>query len=93
LGPPDEDLLTILACPVTLTPLHYDVARKALVSREAGLVYPLRDGIPVLMEDEAYSLDRVRGGITPNTRGHVGRFAGAVARRFVRWFSGGQRTS
>lgn len=58
MGPLDEELLGILACPRTLTPLHYDAARGALVSREAGLAYPLRDGIPVLLDEEAYPLDR-----------------------------------
>lgn len=58
MGPQDEELLDILVCPRTLTALRYDASRGALVSQEAGLAYPLRDGIPVLLDEAAYPVDR-----------------------------------
>ena len=54
--PPDEQLLEFLVCPKTLTPLRYDPVEGALVSDQAGLAYPLRDGIPVLLAEEARPL-------------------------------------
>ena len=53
----DPRLLEILVCPVTRTPLEYDAERYELVSRKAGLAYPIRDGIPIMLEEEARSLD------------------------------------
>ncbi len=53
----DHRLLEILVCPVTKGPLHYDRQRQELISRSAGLAYPIRDGIPVLLESEARRLD------------------------------------
>ena len=52
----DAKLLEILVCPVTKGPLIYDRERGELVSRSARLAYPIRDGIPVLLEDEARKL-------------------------------------
>ena len=49
----DPRLLEILVCPVTHGPLDYDRAAGELISRKAGLAYPVRDGIPVLLESEA----------------------------------------
>lgn len=49
----DPWLLSILVCPVTRTPLRYDEATQELVSDEAGLAYPIRDGVPVLLVEEA----------------------------------------
>ena len=49
-------LLDILVCPVTKGPLVYDRAKQELVSRSARLAYPVRDGIPVMLEDEARRL-------------------------------------
>ncbi|HEX8365430.1 MAG TPA: Trm112 family protein [Allosphingosinicella sp.] len=49
----DPALLDILVCPLTRTPLRYDEAAQELVSNEAGLAYPIRDGIPVMLVDEA----------------------------------------
>lgn len=54
MGPLDEKLLNILVCPRTLTPLRHDAVLGALVSDEAGLAYPVRDGIPVLLDEAAY---------------------------------------
>lgn len=53
----DHRLLEILVCPVTKGRLEYDRARQELISRSAGLAYPIRDGIAVLLESEARRLD------------------------------------
>lgn len=53
----DENLLKILVCPVTKGPLVYDKAKQELVSKTARLAYPIRDGIPVMLEDEARRLE------------------------------------
>jgi hypothetical protein len=53
----DPKLLEILVCPVTKGPLTYDRARQELVSKKAGLAYPIRDGIPIMLADEARVLD------------------------------------
>lgn len=52
----DAKLLDILVCPVTKGPLVFDRTKQELVSRSAGLAYPVRDGIPVMLEDEARRL-------------------------------------
>ena len=52
----DKKLLGILVCPVTKTTLIYDMPAQELVSTAAGLAYPIRDGIPVLLESEARKL-------------------------------------
>jgi len=53
----DPKLLEILVCPVTKGPLRYDRKRQELVSASAGLAYPVRDAIPILLESEARRLD------------------------------------
>lgn len=53
----DPKLLEILVCPLTKVPLRYDAARQELVSDQAGLAYPVRDGIPVMLVDEARRLE------------------------------------
>ena len=53
----DEDLLPILVCPLTRTPLRYDREKQELVSEAAGLAYPIRDGLAVLLVDEARKLE------------------------------------
>jgi hypothetical protein len=50
---PDPRLLEVLVCPVCRGPLEYDRARQELVSRSARLAYPIRDGIPIMLPDEA----------------------------------------
>ena len=57
-GPSDVDpkLLEILVCPATKAPLRYDRAAQELISDEAGLAYPIRDGIPIMLVDEARRL-------------------------------------
>jgi uncharacterized protein len=49
-------LLEILVCPVTKGPLRYDAEHQELISDKAGLAYPIRDGIPVMLADEARAL-------------------------------------
>ena len=53
----DPKLLEILVCPVTEGPLEYDQAAQELISKQAGLAYPIRDGIPIMLADEARQLD------------------------------------
>ncbi len=54
--PLDPRLLEILVCPLTKGPLEYDRAAGELISRKAGLAYPVRDGIPIMLIDEARPL-------------------------------------
>ncbi len=53
----DPRLLEILVCPLTKTTLEYDAARQELISRTAHLAYPIRDGIPIMLPDEARPID------------------------------------
>ena len=55
---PDVDprLLEVLVCPVTHAPLEYDRAARELISRAAGVAYPIRDGVPVMLPEEARAL-------------------------------------
>lgn len=53
----DPRLLEILVCPVTRGPLTYDRARGELISVKAGLAYPIRDGIPIMLAEEARVLE------------------------------------
>jgi len=52
----DPKLLEILVCPLTKATLEYDAAKQELISRAAGLAYPIREGIPVMLEEEARTL-------------------------------------
>lgn len=52
----DKRLLDLLVCPVTKGPLIYDRERKELISKSARLAYPIRDDIPIMLEDEAREL-------------------------------------
>jgi len=52
----DPKLLEILACPVSRQPLKYDAEAQELISEAAGLAYPIRDGIPIMLQDEARAL-------------------------------------
>ena len=56
-GTVDRRLLEILVCPLTKTTLEYDAVRQELISRAAKLAYPIRDGIPIMLPDEARPLD------------------------------------
>lgn len=53
----DSKLLELLVCPVTRKPLEYDSVRQELISRAAGLAYPIRDGIPAMDPEQARQLD------------------------------------
>ena len=53
----DPKLIEILVCPVTKGPLEYDKENNELISRQAKLAYPIRDGIPIMLADEARSID------------------------------------
>lgn len=53
----DPRLLEVLVCPVTRGPLHYDREAGELISRKAKLAYPIRDGVPIMLAEEARALD------------------------------------
>ena len=52
----DKKLLSILVCPVTKAPVEYDEEKDELICKASGLAYPVRDGIPVMLESEARQL-------------------------------------
>ena len=54
---PDPKLLEILVCPISKTRLEYDAEKSELISRAAGLAYPIRDGIPIMLAGEARDLN------------------------------------
>lgn len=61
--PVDPKLLEVLVCPITKEALIYDREKEELVSRKAGLAYPIRNGVPIMLPDEARTLsDAERGG-------------------------------
>ncbi|MGP0094917.1 MAG: Trm112 family protein [Xanthobacteraceae bacterium] len=53
----DPKLLEILVCPLSKGPLEYDAVKQELISRSAKLAYPIRDGIPIMLPEEARRLD------------------------------------
>ena len=53
-----EEVLALLVCPVTRTALEWDPERQELISESAGVAYPVRDGVPVMLIEEARVLDR-----------------------------------
>jgi uncharacterized protein YbaR (Trm112 family) len=53
----DPKLLEILVCPLTKGPLEFDAAKQELISRSARLAYPIRDGIPIMLPEEARKID------------------------------------
>jgi hypothetical protein len=53
----DPKLLDLLVCPLTKGPLRYDAARQELISDAAGLAYPIRDGIPIMLVEEARQIE------------------------------------
>jgi uncharacterized protein YbaR (Trm112 family) len=57
----DPKLLEILVCPLSKGPLRYDKEAQELISEQARLAYPIRDGIPIMLVDEARSLDAKAG--------------------------------
>ncbi|MEK7821052.1 MAG: Trm112 family protein [Pseudomonadota bacterium] len=54
----DPKLLEILVCPLTKGPLRYDAETQELISDQAGLAYPIRDGIPIMLADEARQINK-----------------------------------
>ena len=54
----DKKLLEILVCPLTKESLRYDAERQELISEKARLAYPIRDGIPIMLPEEARKLDQ-----------------------------------
>ena len=72
----DPKLLEILVCPLTKAPLRYDRAAQELISEEAGLAYPIRDGIPIMLVDEARPLreDETAGRRLPQALEDPGEF-------------------
>jgi uncharacterized protein YbaR (Trm112 family) len=56
-GSVDPKLLEILVCPLTKGPLEYDAQKQELISRAAKLAYPIRDGIPIMLPDEARPIE------------------------------------
>ncbi len=56
-GGVDARLLEILVCPLTKGPLRYDRERQELISDQAGLAYPIRDGIPIMLVEEATPIE------------------------------------
>ncbi len=57
----DPKLLDLLVCPLTKGPLRYDHDRQELVSEQAGIAYPIRDGIPIMLVDEGRPIDEDEG--------------------------------
>ena len=55
----DPKLLEILVCPVTKGDLEYDSVKNELISKQAGLAYPIRDGIPIMLEEEARKISDI----------------------------------
>ena len=53
----DRHMLEALVCPVTQAPLSYDAEKQELISKAAHLAYPIRDGIPIMLESEAREVD------------------------------------
>ena len=56
--PADRRMLEALVCPVTNAVLTYDAERQELISKAAGLAYPIRDGIPIMLAEEAREINR-----------------------------------
>lgn len=61
----DPRLLELLVCPLTKTRLEYDAAKQELISRAAGLAFPIKNGVPLLISDAARSLDDTDAPIRP----------------------------
>ncbi len=68
-GAIDPRLLAFLVCPLTKGPLRVDAEAGELVSEQAGLAYPIRDGIPIMLESEARSLDSTPEATRPGAPG------------------------
>ena len=64
----DQKLLEILVCPLSKGPLRYDAAAQELISEQAHLAYPIRDGIPIMLVEEARPLDTEPGSHPPGNQ-------------------------
>lgn len=64
-APVDPKLLELLVCPVTKAPLVYDAEAGELISKAAGLAYPIQDGIPIMLPEDARRLDGDDGAAGP----------------------------
>lgn len=53
----DKSLLEMLVCPLTKSTLHYDEVKQELISEKAGLAYPIREGIPIMLVEEARKIE------------------------------------
>ena len=60
----DPKLLEILVCPLSKSPLRYDRDAQELISDQAGLAYPIRDGIPIMLVDEARQIDQPKAPVS-----------------------------
>lgn len=58
INPIDPRLLEVLVCPLTKVPLRYDRDKQELISDQAKLAYPIRDGVPIMLVEEARNLDK-----------------------------------
>ena len=56
---PIQNCSDVLVCPVTKTPLRYDAAKQELISEKAGLAFPIREGIPIMLVDEARKIRKI----------------------------------
>ncbi len=65
----DRKLLELLVCPLTKGALVYDAKAQELISKQAGLAYPIRDGIPIMLVDEARRLDEDEQAAPPGEAG------------------------
>ena len=83
----DPKLLEILVCPLTKGPLRYDRQAQELISEEAGLAYPIRDGIPIMLVDEARALSDDE--LAPRRRPELPRSPGTPPRAWAQ----GRRTA
>jgi uncharacterized protein len=61
----DPKLLEILVCPLTKSALRYDAAAQELISDQAGLAYPIKDGIPIMLVEEARALEETPAALAP----------------------------
>jgi hypothetical protein len=74
----DSKLLEILVCPLTKSTLRYDAEREELISDKARLAYPIRDGIPVMLPDEARPLDEDEVGLAGEEKDGEEKDGGAI---------------
>ena len=69
----DNRLIDLLACPLTKAPLSYDAQAKELISPDSNLAFPIRDGIPIMLADEARNTDKAQAPLSSAESGPAGR--------------------